>query len=212
MEHRRRLGDLLLENRLINLVQLRTALLAQQRAGIKLGEVLTQMGYVSEEDLLAVLGRQLGVPFGSIDYRSVDPIWLQKLPRETADALLVLPLHVSNGVLEVACADAAVPGIKNQLEQLLGCPVSLRLASRSDLRLAISNAYLSRESQAGSLLGELLLEAHVITQIDLDHVLEVQKVSGRKLGEILQDLGLISPEMLAEALQKQELAQSLSRA
>ena len=154
----------------------------------------------------------MAVPFGSIDYRSVDPIWLQKLPRETADALLALPLHVSSGVLQVACADVAVPGIKNQLEQLLGCPVSLRLASRSDLRLAISNAYLSRESQAGSLLGELLLEAHVITQIDLDHVLEVKKVSGRKLGEILQDLGLISPEMLAEALQKQELAQSLNRA
>ena len=74
MEHRRRLGDLLLENRLINLVQLRTALLAQQREGIKLGEVLTQLGYISEEDLLAVLGRQMAVPFGTIDYRSVDQV------------------------------------------------------------------------------------------------------------------------------------------
>jgi len=212
MEHRRRLGDLLLENRLINLVQLRTALLAQQREGIKLGEVLTQLGYISEEDLLAVLGRQMAVPFGSIDYRSVDQIWLQKFPRETAETLLALPLHASTGVLEVACADTAVPGIKNQLEQLLGCPVSLRLASPSDLRVAISNAYLSRDGQASSLLGELLLETQVITKLELDRVLEVQKISGRRLGEILQDLGLISPEMLAEALQKQQLSQSMSRA
>ena len=79
-QHRRRLGDMLLENRLINLVQLRTALLAQTREGIKLGEVLTQLGYVSEEDLLAVLSRQLNVPSCGIDVRTIDLAWLRRIP------------------------------------------------------------------------------------------------------------------------------------
>ncbi len=212
MEHRRRLGDLLLENRLITLQQLQSALMAQQEGGRKLGRVLTDLGYISEEDLLAVLGRQLGVPFGTIDIRSINPAMLRRFPRETAESLLALPLRESRGVLEVACADPAAPGIKKQIEDLLGCPVSLRLASEAGLRFAITRAYLSRDGLAGPLLGELLVQAHDISQIDLDRALRIQKGSGRKLGEILQDLGLISPEMLGEALRKQELAHSVNRA
>ncbi len=210
MEHRRLLGDLLLESRMITLVQLKSALLAQQKHGKKLGQVLKEMGYISEEDLLAVLSRQLSVPVGSIDYRSVDQQWLRKLPREMAEELQVLPLHVLNGSLEIACADPAKPGIKQRLEELLGCKVSLRLASESNLRLAIGNAYFSRDGQVGPLLGELLVEAHAITPFDLDRALEIQKVSGRKLGEILQDMGVITPEMLAATLHKQELSQYVS--
>ena len=210
VEHRRPLGDLLLENRLITLAQLKSALLAQQEHGKRLGQVLREVGYISEEDLLAVLSRQLSVPVGSIDYRSVDQKWLRKLPRETAEELLVLPLHVLNGSLEIACADPAKPEIKQRLEKLLGCKVSLRLASESNLRLAIGNAYLSRDGHAGPLLGELLVEAHAITPLDLDRALEIQKGSGRKLGEILQDMGLITPEMLAATLHKQEQLQYVS--
>jgi len=212
MQHRRRLGDLLLENRLITLQQLQSALMAQQEGGRKLGKVLTDLGYISEEDLLDVLGRQLGVRFGRIDVRSIDSTWLQKFPREAAELLLALPLHDSRGVLEVACADPGSPGIQKRLEGLFGCPVLLRLAGVSDLRLAISRAYLSRDGRAGPLLGELLVQAHDITQLDLDRALRIQKKSGRKLGEILQDMGLISPEMLGEALRKQELAHSVDKA
>jgi bacteriophage N4 adsorption protein B len=210
-EHRRRLGDLLLENRLVTLAQLQSALLAQHQGGKKLGQVLTELGYISEEDLLAVLGRQSAVPFGDVDYRSIDHVWLRKFPRATAEALLVLPLHSSNGILEVACADPAAPGIKKRLEELLGCPVSLRIASESNLRFAISHTYLLSDGQAGPLLGALLVEAHAITRLDLEHALEAQKASGRRLGEILQDLRLITPEMLTQALRKQELAHSLSK-
>jgi bacteriophage N4 adsorption protein B len=210
MQHRRRLGDLLLENRLITLTQLQSALLAQQKHGKKLGEVLKNMGYISERDLLAVLSRQLSVPVGSIDFRSVDQEWLRKLPRNTAETLLALPLHILNGSLEVACADPARPGIKKQLEELKGCSVSMRLASESNLRLAISNAYLSQDGQAGPLLGELLVETRAITTLDLNRALSIQKISGHKLGEILQDLGLISPEMLTAALRKQEMSQYVS--
>ena len=210
-EHRRRLGDLLLENRLVTLAQLRSALEAQQRNGKKLGQVLTQSGYISEEDLLRVLGQQLGLPFGRIDYRSIDPAWLQKLPRETAEKLLVLPLKFSDGVLEAACANPSVAETKKTLEELMGCPVSLRLASETDLHFAISRAYLAKDDQASPLLGELLVEAGMISPAGLDRALRLQKISGRRLGEILQDLRLISPEMLAAVLQKQEAAREGQR-
>ena len=43
-------------------------------------------------------------------------------------------------------------------------------------------------------LGERLVELGLITNLMLDHALELQKSSGIRLGEILQDIGDLSPE------------------
>ena len=203
-EHRRRLGDLLLENRLVTLAQLRSALLAQSQGGGKLGQVLIQAGYISEKDLLTVLSRQLGVPLSGVDHRAIDPTWLLKIPRDFAEAWLVLPLRFSAGALEVACADPAMAQLKEKLEGLAGCPVSLRLAGQTELRLEIAAAY-PADGYVGHLLGELLVGAGMIKPAQLDQALAVQKISGQKLGEILQDLGFISPDRLAAALRRQEV-------
>jgi len=202
-EHRRRLGDLLLENRLVNVAQLREALASQQRDGGKLGQVLTGLGYVSEDDLLAVLGRQFGVPVCNIDHRMIERTWLERIPRQVAEKNLVLPLRFTNGFLEVACADPAAPGLRRDLEELLGCPMRLNLAGENDIRLAISRAYLSHEGQAGPMLGELLVRAGAISDDQLRVALDLQKQTGRRLGEVLQDQGMVLPEILAGALRQQ---------
>ena len=79
----------------------------------------------------------------------------------------------------------------------------MRLASQSDLRRAIRLAYLASEGHDSPLLGEMMIEAGVISRADLTRAIDVQKNSGRKLGEILQDSGLISAETLAESLMAQ---------
>jgi len=205
-EHRRRLGDLLLENRVISVAQLREALASQQTNGEKLGQVLTKLGYITEEDLVAVLGRQLGVQVCNIDHRLIETTWLQKVPRETLEQMLVLPLRFFNGKVEVACANPAATGLKQRLEALLGCPVRLTLAVETDLRFALSRAYLARDGHAGRPLGEMLVSAGAITQTDLNRALSLQKQTGRKLGEILQDLGLVSAKVVAASLRQQEVS------
>ncbi|MEK6646257.1 MAG: ATPase, T2SS/T4P/T4SS family [Candidatus Firestonebacteria bacterium] len=52
-------------------------------------------------------------------------------------------------------------------------------------------------------LGEILKESHKINQMQLDKVLAEQKVSGKKIGHILLDLGYIKEEDLLDALGKQ---------
>ncbi|MBI4870762.1 MAG: hypothetical protein HY814_04260 [Candidatus Riflebacteria bacterium] len=50
------------------------------------------------------------------------------------------------------------------------------------------------------LLGELLVEAGLVTRAQVETALSVQGRTGRKLGEILCDLGFITPDRLIEAL------------
>jgi len=198
-EYRRRLGDLLLENRLVDAAQLREALASQKENGEKLGEVLQRMGYVTEEDLLAILAQQFGVSVCSIDYRMIEPGWLQRLPRQVAEAKLAVPVAFSDGVYEVACATPSQE-LKHEFEELLGNPVRQSLAGENDLRFAICRAYLSAEGTVGQPLGELLVSAGMINRKQLEHALLVQERTRQRLGEVLQDLGLVSPQVIAAAL------------
>lgn len=52
-------------------------------------------------------------------------------------------------------------------------------------------------------LGDILVNQHVITQEELQEALDKQRNSGRKLGEVLVDIGIISDRAIASALQTQ---------
>ena len=198
-EYRRKLGDLLLENRLISVAQLRQGLETQQQSGGKLGAVLTGLGYLSEEDLVAILGRQFRVPTCEIDLRTLDVSLLEKLPQRFAEQHLVLPLRRVNSHVEVATANASDEPLKRDLEKFLDCPVNFFLAGEKDLHFAIPRAYM-RKASGRRLLGEMLVAAGVITEENLRSALKAQKASGRKLGEVLQDMNLVTLEVIQEHL------------
>jgi len=58
-----KLGELLLQQKLITAEQLKEALHNQVVYGIRLGSALMEMGYVEEKELVQVLSETLGVPF-----------------------------------------------------------------------------------------------------------------------------------------------------
>jgi bacteriophage N4 adsorption protein B len=211
-EHRRRLGDLLLENRLVKIGELREALDIQQSSDAKrsrkLGQLLTRLGYVSDEDLLAVVGKQLGAPTFAIDHRLIDPEWLRKFPRRTAEELLALPVRFADGVMDVVCSNPAAPGLRAELERLMGSKVRLGLARDNEIRFAITRAYLAVDGRTSLLLGELFVDAGFITPEQLKRALDLQERTGQRLGEVLQDQGLVSAELLATALKGHNPAQT----
>ena len=58
----------------------------------------------------------------------------------------------------------------------------------------------SRRGSPAKRLGEFLCENGTITREELEEALEIQKQTGRKLGAILVDMGLLSEEALCEEL------------
>ena len=64
-----RLGEMLIERRLIAAEDLDKALGMQRESGEKLGKILVDLGFVAMRDVLAALSDQLSVPLVSVEAR-----------------------------------------------------------------------------------------------------------------------------------------------
>lgn len=60
---KKRIGELLIEDGILSKEGLQTALEHQKTEGGMIGQVLVRLGLITEENLIAALGSQLGIPF-----------------------------------------------------------------------------------------------------------------------------------------------------
>lgn len=88
---RKRLGELLVEEKTLSTENLQKALLFQKTGKAKIGRVLTDFGFVSEKTLINALSLQLQIP--SIDLQSieVDHEAMNLISQEDAESRKIFP-------------------------------------------------------------------------------------------------------------------------
>src|SRR5512142_3024171 len=79
-----RLGDLLIQQGLLSDEQLKLALDEQKRSGRKLGRVIVESGYVTEDGISKALANQLGVPYVELKFFNVKQELVDLLPEAQA--------------------------------------------------------------------------------------------------------------------------------
>src|SRR5690625_3509811 len=98
---RKRLGDLLVESRLITEEQLNVAL-QEKLPEEKLGDTLLREGYITEQQLIEVLEFQLGIPHINISQYPIDQETVQLVPYDIAKRYQVMPIRTDSNQLFVA--------------------------------------------------------------------------------------------------------------
>src|SRR5947207_2259250 len=121
--------------------ELEAALSEHKAKGLKLGEALLQLGFVTEETLLRCLGQQLNIPFIRIREGTCDPAVVKLVPRPKADAYCALALFLVRGRLTVAMAEPQNLQHIDDLERITGYQVRPVLAARSSLEGLIPRCY-----------------------------------------------------------------------
>jgi type IV pilus assembly protein PilB len=102
----KRLGEMLIEAKLITQEQLANAIAEQKRTGRLLGATLIGMGLVTEQNLLQVLKDQLGLQLVDLAMTSVDEQALGRIKEELAKKYGALPIEIEGrSTLVVAMAD-----------------------------------------------------------------------------------------------------------
>ncbi len=160
-----RLGDLLLEKKLISVEQLREALDEQRKSGRKLGRVLVDIGAVSEADLHSCLSAALNIPFIDLAHVGLDAKIVTKLPETHARRHRALVIKEDARGYLVAMADPTDLFASDELARVLGKPIRLALAKESTLLKTIDLVY-RRTDEIVSLAEELAEELRA-TDVDL---------------------------------------------
>lgn len=91
----KRLGELLLDARLLTTSQLELALRHQRAFGGRLGEVLEQLRLVDSERVRRALARQRGVPFVELERLPLQREIVELLPAAARRRLQALPIAVT---------------------------------------------------------------------------------------------------------------------
>ncbi len=100
-----RLGDLLTSVGLITEEQLQHALDAQKTSHKRLGTVLIEEGIISEQHLIETLEMQLGIDFIDLSRVHIPMEMAQVLPKTIAKRYSVVPIRVNKDELVLAMAD-----------------------------------------------------------------------------------------------------------
>ncbi len=140
--YRRKLGDLLLERRFITVSQLEKALEMQKENPRPLGAILLERGWVSEDDLVTILGVQFHLTTRKIDPATIPSHVIELVRPDVAEKYGVFPLEVSqDGRLVLATENIINARRMAELERLLGRPLEVCLSSRSDFSSAMKAVY-----------------------------------------------------------------------
>lgn len=203
---RRKIGDLLLARHQVTAKQLEQAVKIQQKSKKRLGQILLELGYISEEELTSALAYQRQWSFVEIDPFDVEPALLRIIPKWLAERYRIFPLKFEEGVLHLAIDRIDLGLLKSSLSDLMKVKVKFSLTTHYDINYAIEKAYSPafQKVVVGQRLGELLLRDNIITQEQLTVALRRQKRTGEALGEVLIAEGFIEGEFLLKYLQEQK--------
>ncbi len=144
-----RLGDLLVQQKLISLDQLQFALEQQKHSGRKLGRVLVDNAFVSEDQISEAIAKQLSIPFINLKYYNVNLEIVRRLPENQARRFRAVALEERNGALLIGMADPTDLFAFDEIARLLKRDIDLAVVTEGQLLETIDRVYRRTEEITG---------------------------------------------------------------
>jgi type IV pilus assembly protein PilB len=136
-----KIGDLLLKEKLITPEQLNRALEHQKKYGGRIGSILVELDFVTEDDITSVLSHQYGVPSINLDYFEIDTDVVKLIPLETAQKYQVIPLSRVGSTLTIATTDPSNVFAMDDIKFMTGFNIEPVIASEGAILRAIEKYY-----------------------------------------------------------------------
>jgi len=123
----------------------------------KVGEILLELGKITEQDVLQVLAGQIGLDFIELDPESIDEALTEHLPAETARTYQIVPVafDADRRAITIAMKSADNYRAVDDLRLLMGFKVHAVVAPPDAVEAAIDRLY-GTASQAGSSMLDVM--------------------------------------------------------
>ena len=154
---KKRLGDMLVESKLLTEEQLKQALTEHKKAGLKLGQFLSRQGVINENQIVDALSRQLKIEKYHPDQYPIDMNLARLIPIETAQKLQVAPLCKKGRLLTVAVTDPLDINALDTIEIAVNAEVDPVICTEREFNQLINGLY-GVQSGVGGVIESMEIE------------------------------------------------------
>jgi len=149
-----RLGDILVAQKVISLEQLKLTLDLQKKSGRRLGRVLIEQGFATDDQICEAVSRQLGIPYVNLKSYNFNPELVRRLPEALARRFRALVLEDRKTDLLVGMADPTDLFAFDEIARTLKRDLQAAVVNESMLVQTIDRIY-RRTEQISGLAKEL---------------------------------------------------------
>jgi type IV pilus assembly protein PilB len=160
----------------------------QKQKGGRLGTCLVKLGFVTDDEVTAVLSRQYGVPSINLKFYEVDPAVIKLIPRDTAERYQIVPLSRVGSTLTIAMTDPTNVFAMDDIKFMTGFNVEPVVASESAIAEAITKFY--GEAQAVQELDKVMKDL-AGDETDLELAAEEQEMDLASLEKAAEEAPII---------------------
>ena len=180
-----RLGDVLVQQKLISQEQLQQTLELQRSTGKKVGRLLIETGIITEELLANGLARQLRIPFVNLKTFPFRSEVIRLLPESSARRFKALTLEDKGEVLLVALADPLDIFAYDELTRILKRNIMIAAVPEGQLVAAFDRLYRRTEEISGLARA---LEKDIGDAVDFGELSASVGTEGAPVVRLLQSL------------------------
>ena len=137
----RKFSTFLTDSGVIDELAARRAERAQKQSGERFDFVLSRLGLVSESELVRHVARFFSIPLAHPDRFPRAGLFVQQVDAAFLRANMLLPVEVGPDGVVLAVADPLSGDAAAAFSYLVGQPVTIELAARKDIELAIERLY-----------------------------------------------------------------------
>lgn len=164
----KKLGEILLEMGGVTEAQLDAAVSLQSKSNKRVGKILVENGSISENDLLKALSQQLKIPHVLLRAGLYESTATNLIPKEVARRLEVLPLFKVHDTLTLATMDPhAIPAL-DEVQDITGCKLRLVLVNREEILKYQIDAYSGNEFSP-ELVENMATDIELVEQVQSDY-------------------------------------------
>ncbi len=144
-----RLGDVLVAQKAISPGQLKLALEQQTKSGHRLGRVLVELGFASDEQICEAISRQLNLRYVNLKFYNFNPQTVLRLPEVQARRFRAIVLEERREGYLVGMADPTDLFAFDELQRALKRDVAVAVVGEAALMQTIDRLYRRTEEISG---------------------------------------------------------------
>ena len=135
------IGQLLINQSIINENQLEEALKIQKKSNKLLGKILEELGYCFNEDIAQTIARNAGLPYMDIDDMNIDIKIVACIPANLAVRNNMVPVRIDGDTVTIACANEPDQRVISNLKRITRKNVDVVIACDRSIKKILLESF-----------------------------------------------------------------------